>query len=214
MARGEDKLIRQLSLLAFLLSKPRAFTAREIQESVEGYWGMSDETFTRRLHADRADLEKIGIHIHTVTSPDLADQPAYWLSEEDFRLPAVEFTPAEQQALGLILAVLEGRFAYARPLRLALMAILQGRPNPLQDHWEHLPVAIAPDDDALHAGKQLARLEEAVIRSKTVRFRYISAEGDELERTLDPYSLFLIQGRWYVVGFDHLRQAIRTFRVG
>ena len=34
------------------------------------------------------------------------------------------------------------------------------------------------------------------------------------ERTLDPYSLFLIQGHWYVVGLDHKREAIRTFRVG
>jgi predicted DNA-binding transcriptional regulator YafY len=79
-------------------------------------------------------------------------------------------------------------------------------------------VAFAPDEDAQRAGKQLARLEDAVTRGKTVCFLYPSAAESAAEnleeRTLDPYSLFLIQGRWYVVGFDHVRQAIRTFRVG
>ncbi len=79
---------------------------------------------------------------------------------------------------------------------------------------EQLPVALAPDEDARRAGKQLSRLEEAVTRSKTVCFPYPSGEGEPRERTLDPYSLFLIHGHWYVVGHDHLREDIRTFRLG
>ena len=42
----------------------------------------------------------------------------------------------------------------------------------------------------------------------------LTAEGGHRERTVDPYSLFLIQGHWYLVGRDHLRDALRTFRVG
>jgi hypothetical protein len=38
MGRDQDKLIRQLSLLSFLLSRPRPFSVREIRDSVEGYW--------------------------------------------------------------------------------------------------------------------------------------------------------------------------------
>ena len=73
MSRDEDKLIRQLSLLSFLLRAPRPFTARETQESVEGYWGMSDDTFTRRFNGDRHDLEKVGIEIRVLTGSDAAD---------------------------------------------------------------------------------------------------------------------------------------------
>jgi predicted DNA-binding transcriptional regulator YafY len=214
MSRDEDKLIRQLSLLSFLLSQRRPFTAREVQESVEGYSEMSDETFARRFSGDRTDLAKIGIQIKSLSDTGSAESQAYYLPQEDFRLPSVEFTQVELRALALALATLDSRFAYARPLRLALTAIFQGHMDQLSHDLERLPVALAPDEDALKAGKQLARLEDAVTRGKTVSFLYPSGAGDPEERTLDPYSLFFMQGRWYVVGSDHTRRAIRTFRVG
>jgi predicted DNA-binding transcriptional regulator YafY len=217
MSRDEDKLIRQLSLLSFLLSRPRPFTAREVQESVEGYADMTDETFARRFHGDRADLAKVGIEVGVLTSADSAEVDSaqlYCLGPNDYRLPAVEFSPAEQKALALALAALDGRFAYARPLRLALTAILRGRQDLMREELDQLPVVFAPDEDARMAGRQLSRLEDAVSRGKTVRFSYPGAEGPPKDRTVDPYSLFLIQGHWYLVGRDHLRDALRTFRVG
>ncbi len=214
MSRDEDKLIRQLSLVSFLLSQPRPFTSREIQESVEGYAEMSDDTFARRFFGDRAGLAEIGIEIKGITEAEMAESQLYFLPAEDFHLPRVDFTPAESRALAVALAALDGRFAYARPLRLALTAISHGKPDPIRDQLEQLPVAVAPDEDAQRAGRQLARLEDALNRGKTVCFHYPSADGSLEERTFEPYNLFLIQGRWYVVGFDHKRQAIRTFRVG
>ena len=218
MSRDEEKLIRQLSLLSFLLSSPRPFTAREIQESVEGYWGMSDDTFTRRFHGDRTDLEKVGIEIKVLAGSDAADvgeAQLFLLRQEDFRLPEADFTPEELTALSMALAALDGRFAYARPLRLALTAICHGRQDELVEQFGLLPVALAPDEDARKAGKQLARLEDAVARGRTVCFSYPAADpgAPAMERTVDPYSLFFIQGHWYVVGRDHLRDAVRTFRV-
>jgi predicted DNA-binding transcriptional regulator YafY len=217
MSRDEDKLIRQLSLLSFLLSRPRPFTAREVQESVEGYADMSNETFARRFHADRTDLAKIGIDVQILSSADTAEADEaqlYFLPVGHFRLPGVDLSPTEQKALSLALAALDGRFAYARPLRLALTAILRGRQDPVREELEQLPVAFAPDEDARLAGRQLARLEDAVARGKTVTFPYPTSEGGQQDRVLDPYSLFLIQSHWYVVGRDHQRDAIRTFRVG
>ncbi len=217
MSRDEDKLIRQLSLLSFLLSSPRPFTAREVQESVEGYADMTDETFARRFHGDRADLAKVGIDVGVLANSDIAEADAsqhYYLKPEDYRLPGVEFTPAEQKALSLALAALDGRFAYARPLRLALTAILRGTPDLLREELEQLPVVFAPDEDARRAGRQLSRLEDAVSRGKTVCFAYPDNAGGTQDRTVDPYSLFLIQSHWYLVGRDHLRDARRTFRVG
>ncbi len=217
MSRDEDKLIRQLSLLSFLLSRPRSFTAREVQECVEGYSDMTDDTFARRFHGDRADLAKIGIDVGVLSSAETAESDTvqlYYLQPDDFRLPAVEFSPAEQKALALALAALDGRFAYARPLRLALTAILRGRQDLVREELEQLPVVFAPDEDARLAGRQLSRLEDAVSRGKTVRFSYPAAEGAAQDRTVDSYSLFLIQGHWYLVGRDHQRSALRTFRVG
>lgn len=218
MSRDEDKLIRQLSLVAFLLSKPRCFSAREIHCSVEGYAEMTEETFTRRFYADREDLAALGIHIQEVSLPDSPGSPGargFLLREEDFHLPQVEFSGPELRALSVALAALEGRFAYARPLRLALTSIFHGQRYRWHDQLDELPVVLAPDEDANRAGRQLAQLEEATTRRKTVRFLYpVGLEtAAHRERTVDPYSLFFTHGHWYVVGYDHDRQAIRTFRV-
>ena len=43
---------------------------------------------------------------------------------------------------------------------------------------------------------------------RPVRFTYHGAE-----RRLDPYGLLLRGGFWYVIGHDHLRGEVRTFRV-
>jgi len=181
---------------------------------VEGYAEMTDETFARRFHGDRADLAKVGIEITCPLGDDVDDAQVYVLSDKDFHLPEVEFTAAELRALSVALAALDGRFPYARPLRLALTAVSHGDLDPVHEEIEHLPIAFAPDEDARRSGKQLARLEDAVTRGKSVSFAYPDRDGTPARRALDPYSLFLIQGHWYVVGADHSRQAIRTFRVG
>lgn len=213
MRKDEEKIIRQLSLLTFLLSEKRPRTPGEIQESVEGYWGMNDETFARRFFADRADLAKLGIEVGILADGESADTQLYYLSEEEYRLPSIAFTAQEQRALALALAALDGRFAYARPLRLALTALCQGMPAEIRADLEQLPVALAADEDAIQAGKQLARLEDAVSRGKSVAFAYRSASGAAEQRRVEPYNLFLIQGHWYVVGFDQVRRAMRTFRL-
>ena len=53
-----DKLIRQLSLVAFLMAERRALTARDVKGNVEGYSEMSDEAFARRFYSDRAELRR------------------------------------------------------------------------------------------------------------------------------------------------------------
>jgi predicted DNA-binding transcriptional regulator YafY len=213
MTRDKDKLVRQLSLLSFLLSRQRPFTAREIQESVEGYWAMSDDTFARRFHGDRADLAKIGLEIRSAAQGESTDTPVYFLPQDDYRQPAVELSADERRALAVALRVLEGRFPYCRPLRLAFAAISQGLPEPIRDDLDDIPIALAADSDAFQSGRQLARLEDAVGRRKTVLFAYSPTDGPQEERRVDPYSLFFIKGHWYVVGLDHAREGIRTFRI-
>ena len=172
---------------------------------------MSDDTFTRRFNGDRADLAKIGIEIRVLDRLRCGRRRrGATVSAEGGGFPPseVDFTPAELTALSMALAALDGRFAYARPLRLALTAICHGRQGRTRrssstccrSRWR-------PTRMRRKAGKQLARLEDAVARGRTVRFSYPGADPDapRVERTVDPYSLFFIEGHWYVVGRDHLR---------
>src|ERR1041385_8172929 len=61
MSHDTDKLIRQLSLVAFLMAELRPLTARDIKSNVEGYQEMSDEAFARRFYSDRAELVGLGV---------------------------------------------------------------------------------------------------------------------------------------------------------
>lgn len=48
---------------------------------------------------------------------------------------------------------------------------------------------------------------------RRIAFRYVRADGAEMERTVDAWSVVNRAGRWYLVGHDRDRQAQRTFRV-
>ena len=93
---------------------------------------MTEDAFARRFYADRAELDSLGIHL-TVDKPadGLSEQENYSLAPEAFHLPPIEFTDAELAALQTALSLLDGEFAYAEPLRLALQQIAWGRPSPL-----------------------------------------------------------------------------------
>ena len=96
MAKDTEKLIRQLSLISYLMAERRPVTALEIRRDVEGYSGMNEDAFARRFYADRAELESLGIQL-TVDKPadGVAEQENYSLRPENFHLPAIEFTDAE-----------------------------------------------------------------------------------------------------------------------
>ena len=68
MAKDTEKLIRQLSLIAYLMAERRPVTATEIRRDVEGYSDMTEDAFARRFYADRAELDSLGIHL-TVDRP-------------------------------------------------------------------------------------------------------------------------------------------------
>ena len=212
-SKDADKLIRRLSLVAFLLSRPgRPATAVEIRERVEGYALMSDDAFKRRFYEDRAELAGLGIGIVGDTEVE-GETEVYALPASAYYLPAIEFTPDELSALAACLFVLEHRFAYSEPLRLALLSLTHGRPE-LLSPAAATPVSVLPEREARRAATALPKLQQAVAAGKTVSFVYYSIGRDEeLLRTADPYGLLLVGDEWYLIAWCHLRRAIRTFRL-
>lgn len=214
--RDDDKLVRQLSLVAYLMSQHRPVTADEIHESVEGYGGMSEQAFLRRFYSDRSELEAMGFSL-TVDRP--GDDPfqgdLYALPPESYYLPPIDFDETELSALHTCLYLLEGQFAYAEPLRLALQHLTLGRPSPLDDHATRtVAVNLLGPGYSPEVAAHLTKIESAIGRRKTIRFTYYSIGRDErAQREVDPYSLLYMAGNWYMVGFSHERDATRIFRL-
>ncbi|HET9286870.1 MAG TPA: WYL domain-containing protein [Gaiella sp.] len=214
MSHDTDKLIRQLSLVAFLMAERRPLTARDVKGNVEGYSEMSDEAFARRFYSDRAELTALGVPLNSQRD-EFTGEELYTLRSENYFLDHLDLEEDELAALQTALYTLEGKFAYAEPLRLALQNLALGRPG-----FRHAPTATAErvrvtaPDYSPELGARLSKLEAAISKQRTIQFRYWSPSRDrETERRLNPYALRLDEGVWYVVGHDLDRDAIRTFRV-
>jgi proteasome accessory factor C len=214
VSHDTDKLIRQLSLVAFLMAERRALTARDVKSNVEGYSEMSDEAFARRFYSDRAELLALGVPLQSQRD-EFTGEELYTLRSEQYFLPQLELENEELAALQTALYLLEGQFAYAEPLRLALQNLALGRPGFAEARSETAQrVEVLDPDYSPEMPGRLAKLEGAISKQRTVRFEYWSISRDTLaDRTLNPYALVQDNGGWYVVGHDLDREDIRTFRV-
>jgi proteasome accessory factor C len=216
MSHDTDKLIRQLSLVAFLMAERRPLTARDIKSNVEGYQEMSDEAFARRFYSDRAELVSLGVPLDSQRD-EFTGEELYTLRAERYFLPELELDDEELAALQTCFFLLEGRFAYAEPLRLALQNLALGRSagalaaTPTGTAGR---VEVRDPDYSPELQGRLGKLEGAISKQRTVKFRYWTISSDEeRERTLNPYALLPENGSWYVIGHDLDRNDIRTFRV-
>jgi predicted DNA-binding transcriptional regulator YafY len=214
VSHDTDKLIRQLSLVAFLMAERRALTARDVKSNVEGYSEMSDEAFARRFYSDRAELIALGVPLHSQRD-EFTGEELYTLRSEQYFLPELELKDDELAALQTALFLLDGKFAYAEPLRLALQNLALGRPG-----FSDLPTETAvrvevldPDYSAEMPGR-LAKLEGAISKQRTIKVPYYSISRDrESERTLNPFALLTDNGTWYVIAEDLDDKKRKKFRV-
>jgi proteasome accessory factor C len=217
VAKDTEKLIRQLSLISFLMAQGRPVSALEIKREVEGYSDMNEDAFARRFYADRAELESLGIQLGVEKPGEgFFEAELYSLPPENFYLDAIKFTDDELAALSTALLLLsDGEFAYAEPLRLALQQVAWGHPNPLKE-GERAPVEMAMTASAggRELSQRLSKIETAISRRKTIEFTYYTMERDETEkRKVDPYHLVFRGGQFYLIGYAHEREAVRVFRL-
>jgi len=217
VAKDTEKLIRQLSLISFLMAQGRPVSALEIKREVEGYSDMNDDAFARRFYADRAELESLGIQLGIEKPGEgFFEAELYSLPPENFYLDPIEFSDNELASLSTALSLLtDGGFAYAEPLRLALQQVAWGHPNPLSE-GERAPVEMAMTASAggRELSQRLSKIETAISRRKTIEFTYYTMERDETEkRKVDPFHLVFRGGQFYLIGHAHERDAVRVFRL-
>src|SRR2546422_2627565 len=200
------------------MAERRLLTARDVKSNVEGYSEMSDEAFARRFYSDRAELIALGVPLHSQRD-EYTGEELYTMRSESYFLPPLELSDEELAALQTCFYLLEGQFAYAEPLRLALQNLALGRaqhqidPGPKTVSIELLGSVYTPD-----IAQRLAKLEQAISKQRTARFTYWTAHSDTTaDRTINPYGLFELNGVWYVIGDDQevegAAEARKTFRI-
>src|SRR5262245_38103513 len=196
------------------MAERRPLTARDVKGCVEGYSEMSDEAFARRFYSDRAELSGLGVPLHSQRD-EFTGEELYTLRPDQYFLPPLKLKDDEFAALQTSLYLLEGKFAYAEPLRLALQNLALGRPG-----FSDPPTAagvrveVSDPDYPIEMSGRLSKLESGISKQRTVKFRYWSISRDsEGERTLNPFVLLPENGVWYVVGEDMEDGRRKKFRV-
>lgn len=65
-----------------------------------------------------------------------------------------------------------------------------------------------------HIEPILRKLEDSVVNELSIEIEYHTSKEEQSKcRTIDPYGLVYWSNNWYIVGFCHMRNEIRSFRV-
>lgn len=133
------------------------------------------------------------------------------------RLPPVVFT--EEQALGLVMAILDGQPAAIDaedPIGEALSKVIRALPEGIGRQAAALR-AYASAAPERHSARPhpptVSTLITAVAERRCVSVTYRAESGDEWESDVDPWAVVVRYGRWYLLCRSHRADAIRTYRV-
>ncbi len=200
------KTERLLSLVVCLLSSERYLTATQIRAAVPGY-PESFDAFKRMFERDKEELRDLGIPLDMGTNAALDEEVGYRIRRQAYMLPDIRLEPDE----AAVLALAARAWRRAELAGAAAGALLKLRAAGV-DAEETQPPAIEP---RLQTGEAaFGPLWEAVRDRRPVTFRYWAAGRSAAQRReLEPWGVVNRRGRWYVVGHDRARQAVRVFRL-
>jgi len=191
----------------------RALRTLEILRTRPG--ATADELGKRLGVTERAARRYVGILREAGIAVESARGPygGYRLGRGT-RLPPVVFTEAE--ALGLVMAVLNGQQAAEDLLGSALTKVIRALPEnvgrqaaALREH-----ASSAPDLTSAHPDPAItSALVAAVAARCRVLLTYRSESGHEWETEVEPWAVVVRYGRWYLLSHSPRKDAIRTYRI-
>jgi predicted DNA-binding transcriptional regulator YafY len=203
MAREVSPAARALLALEAIQNSP-GITAARLGERL----GVTDRAARRYVTI----LREADLPIESVSGP----YGGYRVGR-GLRLPPLMFTAAE--ALGLVMAVLEGHRGAADPADLvgsALAKIVRALPErvaaPVRVVREAASPAAGAAPAALASPELTTQLIDDCTAARRVRLMYRLGQGDR-EIVLDPWAVVLRHSRWYLLGWSRARQDRRVLRV-
>jgi predicted DNA-binding transcriptional regulator YafY len=194
---------RALRVLEILRDRPGA-TA----DDLAGRLGVSERAARRYVGI----LREAGIPVDSVRGP----YGGYRLGR-GARLPPVVFT--QQEALGLVMAVLDGQPSAVDADDLvgaALAKVIRALPEEVGRHAATLREHASAATDRWSARPDPAiasALVAAVAARRRVLVSYRSESGSEWDARVDPWAVVVRHGRWYLLCHSHRVAATRTYRV-
>lgn len=201
-----------MNLVIALLSTRQFLTAERIRDSVAGYEdSVSDEAFSRMFERDKNELRDLGIPLETGPVGRYSGQEGYRINRDAYELPDIDLTSEEAAAVAVAVQLWESP---------ELATAAEGALLKLRAAGVHVEpdaaLASVPAVPARTRGSEaaLGKLLAAIDAGRAVRFEHrVSHSAPYLMRDVEPWGVVTHHGRWYLVGHDRDRDAVRTFRL-
>jgi predicted DNA-binding transcriptional regulator YafY len=181
---------------------------------------ISGPELAERLEVDTRTVRRYITMLMDLGVPIEAERGRYgsYRLRPGFNLPPLMFTDEEVLALTLgLLSVRKLGLTDAAPaVEGALAKIERVLPVSLRERVRALQETLVIDiplKSTPPASELITTLSKAAQRRRSVMLSYQAWNADVTERLLDPYGLVYRSGCWYTVGYCHLRQELRTFRL-
>lgn len=205
-----SKVERLVNLVIALLSTRQFLTAEKIRTSVAGYSECaSDEAFSRMFERDKNELRDLGVPLETGMPSRFSTVEGYRINRDAYELPEIDLTREETAAVAVASALWESPELTSA----AQGALLKLRAAGVQVDVD--PGTVAPIPARARGSEPaLQELLAAIDARRAVRFSHRSSPTEPwTTRTVDPWGVVTVHGRWYLVGHDRDRNAPRTFRL-
>jgi predicted DNA-binding transcriptional regulator YafY len=191
-----------------------------VLELLQSHQRISGPELASRLEVNVRTARRYIMMLQDMGIPIEAERGRYgaYTLRAGFKLPPLMFT--EDEALALTLGLLAARqigLANGAPdVEGALAKVERVLPAALRERVqaikETLALDIRPAEQA-PANDLVVIFSAAAQRRQRVWVRYASSRGEETEREFDSYGVVYQGGRWYAVGYCHLREDLRVFRL-
>lgn len=202
---------RVLNLLLALSGNPRGLTLRQITRQVGGYDAATQSSVerkqVRRFERDRATLRELGIVINSEVDVDnptnTHPHKRYLLTPTGYCPQLPDLSPAQLLTLELATHLFSGGFIGAR---LSIARTKLKAYYPLYNRvFKALPTP----------GPELSQeVVQGLTRGARAEFAYQGLhDRSPRQRQVWDARLSVLEGGWYLDGFDQLAQAYRRFRV-
>lgn len=195
--------------------------ALTILDLLQSYGKMTGKEFARRLEVDPRTIRRYITMLQDMGIPIEAErgrEGAYFL-RPGFKLPPLMFTSEEAFVVALSLRLAKQTALYGAGVVFEGVSAKIERVLP-QTMRQQVQVVLNTLSFEVNLVPTVATSSQVVLviaiasqLHQSVRLKYQKFDGTVTQRTIAPYGVAYRVGRWYVVGFCHLRNDIRTFRL-
>ncbi len=191
-----------------------------VLELLQSHGRLTGAELARRLEVD---IRTVRNYIQTLADlgiPVEAERGRYgaYSLRPGYKLPPLIFTEEESLALTLSLLVArENGLAQTSPAVESVLAKVERvLPQSTRASIQAVEQTVLFERSAFSSAPSAAAvtaLSTAVQAGQCVRLLYRSASSEVTQRMFDPYGVVFYTGRWYTIGYCHLRQGLRLFRL-